>query len=269
MNKTHPTAPKEFLVILRNALQKHKNKNRRASMRTFAKEIKISVSTLSEVFNEHKNFSLATATRIANTLNLNRLEKDIFVTSVKASKPGSERKSAEIRLQKLLSKRQAHQIQSHEISQINHWHYLAILDLIALGVQTASALASRLGLETIQVQRYLKTLEHLNWVKQNNSTYLLQIQSSNTIDDTPSLAIKQYHQSILTQAQKTLEETEVDSREFQSVILTVNSKKIAAAKEKIRKFVDEFCDEFSSIQLDPKIDDVFQLGLQYFKLTRP
>lgn len=258
---------KEFIKILLTKLDERKNKNRRVSLRSFAKELKISVSTLSEVLNGHKNFSLPTAEMITNILELSPLEKDIFLTSAVAAKPGSQRKAAELRLQKLLKKRKSYTINHHEISQINHWHYFAIVELVALGANTPSSIAARLSLDSSTVQKHLETLQQIGWITPIQGGYKCNFDSSNTSDDISSIAIQQYHKSVLDQAKEALDALALDSREFQSVVLTCNPNRTAEAKAKIRKFVDEFCEEFGSNDSHPN-DEVYHLGLQYFKLTK-
>lgn len=258
---------KEFIKILLSKLDERKSKNRRVSLRSFAKELKISVSTLSEVLNGHKNFSPTTAEMIADILELPPLEKEIFRISVAAAKPGSQRKAAELRLQKLLKKRKSYPIDHHEISKINHWRYFAIVELVALGADTTAQIATRLGLDTGVVQNYLETLIQIGWITPNQGRYKCQFDSSSTSDDISSIAIQQYHKSALDQAKDALDKLTLDSREFQSIVLTCDPDRMAEAKAKIRKFVDEFCEEFGSNSSNPN-DEVYHLGLQYFKLTK-
>lgn len=73
-----------YVELLGREYEKRRSKNSHYSLRSFARDIEIPPSLLSEVFNEKKGISLETAKAIISKLNFSDYEKKLFSLSVRA-----------------------------------------------------------------------------------------------------------------------------------------------------------------------------------------
>lgn len=87
-----------------------------------------------------------------------------------------------------------------------------------------------------------------------------------TEQDVADHATKQYHKSVCELAAKIIFEQAVHEREFGSYTFNLKKQAMPKAKEKIRKFFDEFFNEFEA---EPgTAEDTYQMSLQLMKLTK-
>lgn len=84
-------------------------------------------------------------------------------------------------------------------------------------------------------------------------------------DEIPNASGKQLHKDCLRLAAQALDEDPIDAREFQTYLLTVDSKRIPEMKKKIKKLVIEAISEFED-ELDG--DTVVQAHFNLFQMTR-
>ncbi len=84
-----------------------------------------------------------------------------------------------------------------------------------------------------------------------------------TASDLPSHALRSHHREMMERAREALVEQKVDQREFTGLTLKVDRRRIAEAKEEIRKFRDRFNERFG----DGHADAVYQLNVQFFEHT--
>lgn len=171
-------------------------------------------------------------------------------------------------LQKLnpkLLKRKA--MDSEIFSYVSGWHHLVILQLFsAPNFQDEPAwIANRLGgqLTVEDISASLELLEKLKLIERDTSTGKLKISSFDpliTMEDIPSTAVRKHHMEQMEQARQALQTQPMNEREFTSVTLRVNRKKIPEIKKAIREFRDRFDKDF----FDDQSNDVCQLNVQLF-----
>lgn len=256
---------KAHLEILRQEYLRRASQTKKYTLRNFAIDLDLSPSTLSEFVNSKKRLSQKTALKVAEALRLNRLDTEIFLTSLMATKPGIKKITAEKRLKQLMQKKQTFKLQEKELQFADSWHHFAILELLALKINSYETIATSLELPIDDVKRALELLTNLGWVKKINAEYICTFDSSDTTDDVPSATIKKYHQSVLNKSQDVLHKLPVNEREFQSVTLTFNKDEMLEAKEMIRAFVDQFCDRFGNTA---NKKNVCQLAVQFYGVSK-
>ncbi len=150
---------------------------------------------------------------------------------------------------------------------ISNWYHLAIKHLVRMGINEPDDIYSRLHFEVTekQVKSALLNLEKVGLIERNQQDkYQLSNGNLVTNDDIPSEAIKRYHEQSLENSKKSIRQIEVALREFQSLTLVLNDKKLDVAKEMIRNFVTEFS---KSMDTDHG-NQVYQLNVQMFPLTK-
>ncbi|MEK6705615.1 MAG: TIGR02147 family protein, partial [Bdellovibrionota bacterium] len=85
-----------------------------------------------------------------------------------------------------------------------------------------------------------------------------------TKDDVADKSVKEFHRRSLDDAGRAIFKQTLDQREFQSLVVAVDSALIKDAKEAIRKFVKDFCQTYGNPRQE-KCDSVYQLNLQFFQ----
>jgi uncharacterized protein (TIGR02147 family) len=84
-----------------------------------------------------------------------------------------------------------------------------------------------------------------------------------TAHDFPSASVRRYHKQVLQVATEKIDAVDVSLREYVTMTIPLNSKKLKAAKTMIRKFKEEFCEELSGSHPN----EVYTISIQFFPLT--
>lgn len=259
-----------YLDVLKSVFENRKKRSLSYSLRAYARDLKISPSNLSEIFNSKKNISDKMAQNIALRLDLRGIEKDLFLTSVLAcrTKKTVLKENFELKLKKLLKTAKTKVVQSKELEQVNSWIHFAIMELMTFQDfdHSVTWLAQKLGMGEPQIAQHLETLKTLHWISEKNSEFTVNFDYSESSNDVPSSAIRKYHQSVLKKAAQEIEIQDVDEREFQSVVMGFDKAKAPQAKQAIRAFLDQFCVQFAHEEGTDK-NKVYQLAIQFFNLT--
>lgn len=116
------------------------------------------------------------------------------------------------------------------------------------------------------IEKALERLIGLGFIRESGAT--LEKTHSNVTNqwDVANKTVQAYHRNILAHASDAIEPTPVDSREYNSHSLTVRTRDIPAAKERIQEFVRKFIAEFEAS--DQSGDQVYQMSVQLFPLTQ-
>jgi uncharacterized protein (TIGR02147 family) len=164
-----------------------------------------------------------------------------------------------------LLKRKA--MDSEIFSYVSGWQHLVILQLFsAPDFQDDPAwIVKRLGncLTPEDVAITLNLLEKLKLIERDASSGKLRISSLDpliTMEDIPSTAVRKHHMEQMEQAKHALQNQPMNEREFTSVTMRVNRKKLPEMKKAIREFRDKFDKDF----FEDQSNDVCQFNVQLF-----
>ena len=259
----------EYLRILIEEYRVRRNKNKKYSIRAFAKYLGVSHSMLSQIFLNQKGISEQMAEKIADKLHLNTLEKSIFINStVKCfARSNSEKVRASANLDKLMQSYANNALLKKEgIANINHWSYVAIFETICMKkANTLDSIGTYLNLPAKNIEKVLNDLILLNIIQITDGHILALSNSIQTTNDIPTLAIKDYHVSMTAKMAEALENHSVNDREFQNTVLSFPADQMTAAKKMIRDFIIEFNTQF---HLDNPTPPLYSLSVGFFKLNK-
>lgn len=258
------------VIYLSSELKKRQHRNARYSLRSFARDLEVSPSWMSEVLNSKKGMSRAKATSLATLLGLSAVEAEAFALSAQAahSRSATAREDAVQRLKKLEKKSSIVKKMSEEDMTIaGSWYFNAILELIEVNkAATPEWIAKRLRLPGNLVAAALDKMLGLGWVRNEAGQLSVSFSESETDYDLPSASIKNYHDEVMDQAKLALFELGVHEREFINMTVAFDSGKLAEAKRAIRAFQKDFAEKF--YQPEQKSNSVYQLSVQLFRLDR-
>lgn len=250
-----------------------KLKNSSYSHRVFANQAGLSSpSHLLMIIKGERNLSLKTIPKFAEGLNLSAKEKRFFELLVLynqaedlQTKAGyfGEIMSIKAKLAGL------HKLEKERFSFLSKWYAVAIYVLIDLKNFNPDpiVIAKRLGgkVSVPQIKETLETLLNLNLIVIDPKKGFKQAQGAVTVaDDTKSMAVFEYHQSMIRLAAEALRRHTNSEREINGATIAIPKSKLPEIKEKIRAFRKEINLLASSYE-NP--EDVFQLNIQLFPLT--
>jgi uncharacterized protein (TIGR02147 family) len=121
----------EVVLILNEKFKERVQANSSYSLRSFARDLKVSPSTLSEIFNERKGISKKLALQLAERLNLPDWEQVYFkqLVQVECSENTKGKSQAQIQLDSFRRENSFQLIQNKALKALTSWVELAILEL--------------------------------------------------------------------------------------------------------------------------------------------
>lgn len=256
--------------LLTGEFELRRVRNASYSLRAFARDLQISPSLLSDVLAGKKGISSLRASKIAKCLNLNESDRNVFLLSSTAfhSRSAASRTQAKEDLRQLTSRAQNSQkMTDREFSLANNWYHMALLELTELEdcQHTPSWFATRLGLPTGMIETALKRLINLGWLRFDGCRYSPSSTESETDQELPSIARKRFHVEVIQKSEEVLLSTESAEREYLTSTLSFRKDQMEEAKRMIRKFRQDFSENFSKTKTK---DSIYQINIQFFRLDK-
>lgn len=258
----------DYKKFLKEELASRVERNPRYSLRSFADSLGVAPSHLSRVISGQKRLSLSCAARVTQKLNFNSKESNYFIDLVQLEHV----KDHEVK-GKILERLCKHSRLNHEkildiemFKIISNWYHFAILSLSKLKIQKSSSVwvAKKLGLNEQTAQMAINRLKDLKLLSEDSGRLVTcQEAEISTTDDVASVAIQKNHEENIEKAKKALYAQTLDLREFGNCTLSIQMRDLPKAKVMIREAIKKL-----NFELDTQNgDELFQLNVQFFKLT--
>lgn len=213
--------------LLHNTFLQKQKKNSKFSMRAFAVQAGISPTSLSRFLRGKRNISYKLAQKVVEKLTI----------------PPNEAKTV---LSESYNKKENLKINYTEVDMdqyyiIADWYHFAILSLIETKnfKNDVNWIANRLNINKREVKEALNRLIRLNLVKEANGKLKLTQERFTTSDGIPNTSLIKSHHQNLELAQLSLDREDVSKRDFSSVTMAIDPKKLPEAIKKIRAFYNE------------------------------
>jgi len=149
---------------------------------------------------------------------------------------------------------------------VAEWHHFAILSLATTSdfIGEACWIASRLGISKTLTNRALKRLEGLGlMLRSPDGNFVHSGIDVCTSDGVRNLAVRRRNEINLESARRSLYQNEIGSHDFTFMTLASTPKKMQAAKNKIRKFINEL----TQFLEDGERTEVYEFCTQFFPRT--
>ena len=260
-----------FQRYLSNAFEKRCLKNPSYSLRAFARDLGVPPTNLSNALNGTRGFSEKTLDQMSKKLSLNSEEAQLL----KALSQREFSKSKKIKSEAIEKIKSAllYQLKlaDEKLSLISDWYHLAIMALTETKDfhSDHAWIAERLGLHIKIVDQAMERLLAVGALKKENGHY---ISIGNFFIDPkgiPSRSVRDFHHQILQKADEALEMQDLENRDFSSVLFNLDKSKMTQAKNKLKKFREEFIQEFSADETtSAKNQEVYSMAFQLFQITK-
>ncbi|MDG0815173.1 DUF4423 domain-containing protein [Bdellovibrio svalbardensis] len=239
--------------LLLTELAKRQTRNSSYSLRAFARDLNIGVTTLSDVLADKRSLSKTNLQKVMERLLVSPLEKEKLWSDYKdqASRPEVDDRTY---------------LDEMTFRLIADWHYIAILNLAKIkdNQATPAWIAERLGIKKSEAEEALERLLSLNLVKKTRGRMTRTTTPIATSRDIPSAAIRKHHSQNLQLAEASLHRDPVHTREFGSITMPVNPEKLPQAKELLTKTRKKIADLLE----DGAVTEVYTLSFQLFPITK-
>lgn len=264
--------PSETVGYLASELARRIAYNGNYSMRSFARDLGLAPSHLSNFFNGKSGFSKNRALDIAQKLNWDQVKSNRFVKLVESEY--SRAKIVKIVAKEELEILPLEMVKKGNLSEerfkfISHWYHLAILELYNLTdfKLNSEYISEKLGISKNTAEEALKRLIELKLLIKKNGRLIPSDDYTMVGDNYPSAAIRIFHNEILTKAQKAISEQDINSRILRSTFLSIKKDKQEVALKLLQEFHDNFCEVLSADEINDKKDNIYCLSTQFFKIT--
>lgn len=257
-----------YQSILRNELSNRKRKNNAYSLRSFARDLQISQSFLTQVLSQKRKLSDDKAILISEKLKLRPTQKKIFVNLVRLelARNSKSKKVLQEEISILLKKHPQFTLLSEDTFNIvADWYYFAILELTTVKGFKSNAewIAKKLDISVKDVQMAIERLKRVGLLAEI-SGQLKKVDKDYLFENIPSVAIKKHHIQTLELARKALLNQPLEKREFFTISFPLDPQKLLRAKQLIREFSEKLMAEMQ--ESEPK--SVYKLAIQFFRLDQ-
>lgn len=250
--------------MLEAELIRRRRKNAGYSLRAFAKQIGVSVTTLSQVLNGKRALSRSSAMQIAESLFADVGEQRRFLLSALGVQSFDEVNSS--RGGAKAFKRSYAILDADQFKLIAEWYHFAILSLAKIqpNVLSVEWIAGRLGIQKRQSKGAIDRLLRLGLIVRNGNGFVEGTEPLFVQPSVSSFAVRQYHQENLERAQLALRSTPRELRDITSITMATSPQKIAGARELIQKFREDMSEYLE----EGELSEVYTLAVQLFPVSQ-
>lgn len=246
----------------------------KVSFRSFAKEAGYSSPNLLQlILAGERDLAPANLPGTIRALKLNKQEAEFFADLVAFDRAeGFDEKT--FHYQRMLRSRrhaEARPIDKGRFEYLEQWYHPAVRELVAHPGFTGDPawIARRVHprITAAQAEKSIDLLERLGMIRREPEGKWLQADAQiSTAPEVASLAVANYHRSVLKLAEGAIEAFDGDARDLRAVTLGLPKDKFPELKRKLEAFWRDVLDMAAGAG---PVEEVYQVNLQAFPLTRP
>jgi len=244
--------PQDFRSFLQTELVRRTKVNPRFSLRAFAKMLDVQSGFLSKLLLGQRRVTPATVRRFGHKLGLSMREIEFYEKSC----DGEDAGESEFR-----------EIAYDHFQIVSDWYHFAILELAVIeGFESNNRWIARvLGISVAEVQDAIDRLVRLNYlsIDEDGTWEILEGHTTTLGTVETASALRQFQKQILEKAIMALETTAIEKRDQSGMTMAIDSSRLPAAKEKVKKFRRELC---AFLEGGNKNDSVYQLSISLYPL---
>jgi uncharacterized protein (TIGR02147 family) len=261
-----------YRVFLKDIYESQKKKDKKYSYRFFAKLAGFQSSNfMMLVIDGKRNLALPSIEKFAKALRLNKEEAEFFKNLVLFNQATTieEKDDYAAELLKSQTWKKIHPLKQAQFNYLRHWYYVAIRELANCeGFNEDPEWLAKHVFPNITVHQAKTALAELTQlgllVKDDEGKIKTANPKIATADEVISSSVAHYHRQALERASESIQRFSREKRDLSVVALPINSRDIAALKEKI----SHFRKELAQLIGDSKdANKVYQLNIQLFPIA--
>lgn len=266
-----------FRNYLRDFYKSRKESLKGYSFRVFSKAAGFtSPNILKLVMEGKRNLTNPSIEKFIKGLGLSGKVAEYFNHLVKFNQAtdNEEKKSHYEQLKRLIPHTQKRQLDFATVEYLNHWLYPVLREMVQAKQfrEDPYWISRRLTgrATTTEITGALKFLEHHGFLKRDSKGELVNVDKMIlSSDEVRCMAICQYHKKVLKQAIDTLDDLEMEKREFGAIIFILPKEAFSTLKSKIKEFRQELhLWALQQQQINLPDDNVIQVNIQMYPQTK-
>lgn len=234
-----------FQKLIHKKFAALRTKNPSYSLRAFARDLKMSPATVSQVLAGKRTVSFKTALSVASKIGLDPAEIKNLETLFSSVDSGANKVEFDGQAFNDSHSFYRQLLTEDEQDIVSNWKCYATLSLAeTLGFEgTDQYVAKCLGLERSEARQILTRLEKIGLMqRQSDGTFLHLKKNVTTSDGVSNTALRERHKENLQAARHAIENCEIKHRDLSFVTVAVDPDRIPEAKRRIRAFLNELSD---------------------------
>lgn len=261
-----------YVNILENILDDRIRANPSYSMRSFARDLKIAPSTLSEVLKKKKGISTKKASEIVTALKLPEWQASHFVNLVALK--NSKTKSAKDKILESIKEQQSvihvEKLKADAMKSLTSTLDLAILECVNLKHfnHTVEWIAEKLKISDKEVKKVVERLVSVKLleVPEDGGEWIDLSPYFSSSDGIPSESIRAFNIDILKTMEKKIVDEPINDRIMKSVVFSLEDDHVAEAK----KILDDAIAKIMTLssKSEEKKDHVLCFSSQLFYMAK-
>lgn len=259
----------DYRHILKTEFDRRSSVNPSYSLRAFARDLSIQAPQLSAVLRGKKGLSSKKASTVAKTLGFSKAEEKKFVAAVAAAHARSKvgREAAYRKMHHLDKSENIATIETAKFEVVADWYHLALLQLMETKDfrWNTQEIATALGISLQKTEAAIEALVLAGLLKRSAKGYD-KVDDFIRSEDVPSRAIRLSLQQLIAKATVALETQSIQERDFSSVTVAIDKRRLPELKTWLAEFREKFCLQASQGE---NRNDVYTLNLQFFRLIEP
>lgn len=242
-----------MVQFLKNKFFESKKFNSSLSIRSFAVKAGISSGAMSDIFNGKRQLTRNMAEKIAINLKMNPTERSLFLNA------SSEREVLGIKKIRFFSR-----AQFQHITDASYFSLLSLMETKSFKYDI-DWIADRLEITPEKVSSIIRRFKDLNVLTEIDGKLVRANDVFSTSDDISDSLVKASHLETLRAAHKSLNEVDVNLRDFTSFCFPADPALMNEVKQRIRVFQDEI----ALLMRTKNSNEVYKLAIHLFPQTKP
>ncbi|MES2856158.1 MAG: TIGR02147 family protein [Bdellovibrionota bacterium] len=261
----------DFVEVLEQEFETRVAKNKKYSMRAFARDLELSPSRISDLLNRRRGMNDSTALKISENLGFTRQESELFVQLARCAptKNVRLRAAANKRKNTLIELAQVKHVSTEDFSDVAEWFHFAILEMTHLPILqplTAKKIATYLAIPESEASEALKRLMKRKFLEERDGNLVSTELHREVGSRIPSQAVRHFHKQIMSKMIHAIDNRPIGDRFAGTSILAFKTEN----KDDAIRAIDDFRIEFGT-RFGPKegesSDELYAISVQFFKLS--
>jgi len=242
--------------LLKKELKKRQDKNPRYSLRSFARDLKISPSMISRFLAGEREPSPETLGQILDCLDLDPSLKKQIVDSLVSQQDFKIPQDADYV-----------ELNAGQLAKLNHWLFFALLELLRSPRRkfSISKIAKALSQPEKLIEEKVEILLEMGLLKKTQSGFK-SMESKQTAKTTRSV-LDQIHAGYLDQAKLSMSSSKEEQRSISGITVLSNPARIAEAAERIKIFRRTLA-SFLAVRPEDQDEKLYRVQIALFPLEK-
>jgi uncharacterized protein (TIGR02147 family) len=263
----------DYRFFLTDYIRIQKKLARRFTFRSFAQKAGLSSSLLKDILSKRQDLTLPTMGKYAGAMALNAKEIAYFEALVgfNNAAANSEKNRFFGEMVRLRGRSAVKFLDLQQYEYFSKWYHAVVRELMihaGLGCDVrAIARAIVPAVSPGKIRKSIALLKELGLVYQgSDGAWRAADKVLSSEYEIRSIALKNYHMSMLERAGEALDRCASEDREFQGMTISASRATFLRMKERIRCFTDELLTMAAAE--NEKTEEVYQINVQMFPFTR-